>query len=70
MNMSSRLMACLLRECMSSMAFVTGYINIVDLQSEPLGKLMSAHLKKTFGWPTVRAYDAVWLQHIEQGTAT
>ena len=37
---------------------------------------MSAHLKEimedgeTFGWPTVRAYNAVWLQHIEQGRAT
>ena len=57
------------------MAFITGYITIVDLQSEPLRKLMSAHLKEfmedgeTFGWP-VRAYHAVWLQHIEQGRAT
>ena len=25
---------------------------------------------ETFGWPTVRAYHAVWLQHIEQGRAT
>ena len=37
---------------------------------------MSAHLKELmedcehFGWPMVRAYHAVWLQHIDQGRAT
>ena len=37
---------------------------------------MSAHLKEimedgeTFTWPMVRAYHAVWLQHIEQGRTT
>ena len=51
-------------------------MTIMDLQSEPLRKLMSAHLKELmedcgiFGWPTVRAYHAMWLQHIEQGRAT
>ena len=36
---------------------------------------MSAHLKEimedgeTFRWPTVRAYNVVWLQHLEQGRA-
>ena len=63
-------------ESLSSMAFVTGFITIMDLQSEPLRKKMSTHLKKlmedgeTAGWPMVRAYHAVWLQHIEQGRAT
>ena len=63
-------------EPMSSMAFVTGYMTIMDLQSDPIRKLMWAHLKELmqdgecFGWPTVRAYHAVWLQLIEQGRAT
>ena len=36
---------------------------------------MSGHLQEmmedgeTFGWPVVRAYHAVWLQHLEQGRA-
>ena len=53
------------------MAFVTRYLTIIDLQSEPLRKKMSVHFKElmddseTFGWPTVKAYCAVWLQHIE-----
>ena len=43
------------------MAFVTRYLTIIDLQSEPLRKKMSAHLKdimedgETFWWPMVRA---------------
>ena len=60
-------------ESMSSMAFVSGYMTIMDLQPEPLSKLMSAHLKEImecFGWPMVRVYHAVWIQHIEQGRAT
>ena len=49
--------------------------SIMDLQPEPIRKLMWVHLKELmedgecFGWPTVRAYHAVWLQHIEQGRA-
>ena len=37
---------------------------------------MSAHLKEiventeSFGWPAVKAYQTVWLQHLEQGRAT
>ena len=58
------------------MALVAGYLTIMDLQPEPLRKKMSAYLKEimedgeTFRLPTVRAYHAVWLQHIEQGRAT
>ena len=58
------------------MAFVTGYLTIMDLKSERLRKKMSALLEElieddeTFRWPTVRDYYAVWLQHIEQGGAT
>ena len=58
------------------MAFVSGYRTIMDLQPEPLWKLMSAHFKELmedgewFGWPMVKAYHSVWLQHIEQGRAT
>ena len=63
-------------ESMSSLAFVSGYMTIMDLQPEPIRKLMWVHLKELmedgecFGWPTVRAYHAVWLQNIEQGRAT
>ena len=58
------------------MAFVTGFLTIMDLQSDVLRRKMSAHLKEimedceTFRWPMVRAYHAVWLQHLEQGRAT
>ena len=47
------------------MAFFTGYLTIIDLQSEPLRKKISVHLKEliedggTFGWPMVRAYHVV-----------
>ena len=33
-------------ESLSTMAFVTGYRTIMDLQSEPLRRKMSAHLKE------------------------
>ena len=62
-------------ESLSIIAFVTGYLTIMDLQSEALKRKMSAHLQEimedgeTFGWPMVRAYHAVWLQHLEQGRA-
>ena len=58
-------------ESLSIMAFVTGYLTIMDLQSAALRRKMSAHLKEimedgeTFGWPMVRAYHKVWLQHLE-----
>ena len=58
------------------MAFVTGLLTIMDLQSEALRRKMSAHLKEimedgeTFGCPMGRAYHTVWLQHLEQGRAT
>ena len=63
-------------ESMSSMAFVTGYMTIMDLQSDPIRKHMWAHLRdlmhdgQCFGWPTVRTFHAARLQHIEQGRAT
>ena len=63
-------------ESMSSMAFVIGYITIMDLQSDPIRNPMWAHLRdlmhdgECFGWPIVRNYHAIWLQHIEQGRAT
>ena len=56
-------------ESISIMAFVTGYLTIMDLQSEALRRKISAHLKEvsedgaTFVWPMVRAYHAMWLQH-------
>ena len=45
-------------ERLSTKAFVTGYLAIRDLQSEPLRRKMSAHFKEimedgeTFRWPT------------------
>ena len=57
------------------MVFVTGFITIMDLQPEALRRRMSAHLKEimgdgeTFGWPVVRAYLVVWLQHLQLGRA-
>ena len=33
-------------ESLSNMAFVTRYLTIMDVQSEPLRKKMSAHLKE------------------------
>ena len=56
-------------EIMSSMAFVTGYMTILDLQSDPIRNHMWAHLRdlmhdgECFGWPIVRNCHAVWLQH-------
>ena len=63
---------------MSSMAFVTVYMTVMDLQSHSIRNHMWAHLRdlmhdgECFGWPTVRnrKFHAVWLQHMEQGTAT
>ena len=49
------------------MAFATGYMTIMDLQSDTIRKLMWTHLKELihdgerFGWSTVRDYHAVWL---------
>ena len=61
---------------MCSLAFVEGYMTIIDMQPDPIRKHMLAHLRELmhdgqrFGWPTVRNYHAVWRQHIEQGRAT
>ena len=61
---------------MCSLAFVKGYMTIMDMQPDPIRKHMWAHLRdlmhdgQYFGWPTVRTFHAVWLQHIEQGRAT
>ena len=63
-------------ESMCSLAFVEGYIIIMDMQPDSIRKHMSAHLRglmhdgQRFGWLTVRTFHAVWLQHIEQGRAT
>ena len=60
-------------ESMSSMAFVTGYMTTMDLQSDSIKTHMWALLRdlvhdgERFGWPTVRNFHAVWQQHIEQG---
>ena len=48
----------------------------MDMQPDPIRKHMWAHLRdlmhdgQRFGWPVIRNYHAIWLQHIEQGMAT
>ena len=48
----------------------------MDMLPDPIRKHMWAHLRdlmhdgQRFGWPTVRTFHAVRLQHIEQGRAT
>ena len=63
-------------ESMWSLAFVEGYMTIMDMHPYPIRKHMWAHPRdlmhdgQHFGWPIVRTFHAVWLQHIEQGRAT
>ena len=62
-------------ECLSARAFVNGYLTIMSFQKDSLTDKMDVHLHemmddwKTFRWPVGRAYQAVWLQHLEQGRA-
>ena len=62
-------------ENISSMAFVDGYITVINREPLPIKKLMLAHLQELmedgehYGCPAVRAYHAAWLQHMEQGRA-
>ena len=59
----------------STMAFVDGYISVMAKESPCIGVLMLSHLQKLmedvewYGWPAVRTYHGIWLQHIEQGQA-
>ena len=63
-------------ESMSSLAFVEGYMTIMDMQPKCARKHMWVHLRdlmqdaQCFGWSSVRTFHGVWLQHIEQGRAT
>ena len=63
-------------ESLSIMDFVNGFLTIMPLQTDAHRIKMSAHPQEmmkdcdTFRWPMVRAYHAVWLQHLEQGRAT
>ena len=63
-------------ESLSAMAFVNRYLTIMSLQKDSLRVKMAVHLQEmmeggeTFGWPMVRAYHTVCLQHLEQGRAT
>ena len=63
-------------ESMSSLAFVEGHMTIMDMQPIPIRKHMWVHLRdlmsdgQRFGWPAVRNFHGVWLQHIEQGRTT
>ena len=60
---------------LSAMAFINGYLTIMSLLKDSLRYKMAVHLQEiedgeTFGWPVVRVYNTVWLQHLEQGRAT
>ena len=63
-------------ESLSAMAFINGYLSIMSLQKDSLRDKMAVHLQEmmadgeNFGWPIVRVYHTVWLQHLEQGRAT
>ena len=58
-------------ESLSAMAFDNGYLTIMSLQKDALRIKMATHLQEmmedgeTFGWPLVKAYHAVWFQHLE-----
>ena len=58
-------------ESLSAMAFVNGYLTIMSLQNDTRSDKMAVHLQEmtedleTFGWPVVRDYHTVWLQHME-----
>ena len=55
------------------MAFIDGYITVMNRESLPIKTLMLAHLQELmedgerYGWQAVRAYHAAWLQYMEQG---
>ena len=57
------------------MAFVDGYITVMNRESLPIKKLMVAHLQdlmedgEMYWWLALRAYHAAWLQYMEQGRA-
>ena len=63
-------------ESMLAMGFVNGYLAIMSLQKDSLRDKMAVHLQEmmedgeTFGWPVVRPYHAVMLQHLEHGITT
>ena len=56
-----------------SMAFVDGYITVMNRESLPIKKLMLAHLQEVmeegemYSWPAVRAYHAALLQYRSKG---
>ena len=60
---------------LSAMAFAKGYLTIMSLRTDSLRDKMAVHLEEIMengeilGWPMVRAYHTVWLQHLEQGRA-
>ena len=65
--------------CMSPCApwlLLMGYMTIMDMQPAPIRKHMWVHFRdlmhdgQRFGWPAIRNFHGVWLQHIEQGRAT
>ena len=56
--------------------FVSGYMKLMDIQKPDVRTLMSSHLSELmadaelYGWGAVHAFQAVWLQQMDQGRAT
>ena len=61
-------------ESLSAMSFINGYLCTMSFEKDSLRDKMAVHLHEmmkngeTFGWPMVRAYHAVWLQHLAHGS--
>ena len=65
-----------LYEALSSMSFISGYIDVLITVSQDTKVHILSHLKElivdgeTSGWQVVLNYHTKWLQHIEQCGAT
>ena len=61
---------------LSVMAFVQGYLIVMDSQPQDTKECMNSHLQdpmedgEAYRWPVVRDFHCTWLQHIEMGKAT
>ena len=58
------------------MAFVPGYLTVMDSQPQYTNALMDSHLQdlmedgEAYGWPVVRDFHSTWLQYIEMERTT
>ena len=52
------------------MAFVSGYLIVMDSQHQDTKAFLDSHLQdimedvEAYGWPVVRDFHSTWLQHI------